>query len=61
MAKPARIDRPIKKNLSLPESLVTRVELLLYNEVEKKVPFGAWQELVTRLLDEWLLQQGVQR
>ena len=62
MAKPARIDRPIKKNLSLPESLVTKVDLLLYNSVENKVPFGAWQELVTRLLNEWLsTQQGVQQ
>lgn len=55
MPRPRKIDRPIEKRVTLPESLVARVELELYSDLEGKVPFGAWQrllmELITRHLD----------
>ena len=51
MARPRKTDRPIEKNLSLPQSLVTRVELELFSELEGRVPFGAWQRYVVRLIE----------
>ena len=52
MPKPKQVDRPIEKTLSLPTSVVTRVELELYSSLEGKVPHGAWSKLVTQLLRE---------
>jgi hypothetical protein len=60
MPKPAKIQRPVHKNLSLPEDLVGRVELELYSEVQQRVPMGAWQALVTELLTDWLQRRGIQ-
>ncbi len=54
MPAPKKVDRPVFKNLSLPTSLVVRVDLELFSEVEGRVPAGAWQRLVTRLLEDHL-------
>ena len=60
MPKPAKIIRPVQKNIALPEDLVVRVELELYSDVQQRVPMGAWQTLITELLTEWLQRRGVQ-
>ena len=60
MAKPPKIDRPIKKTISLPESLVGRVEIELFSDAQGRVPMGAWQTLLTELLTDWLHNQGIQ-
>lgn len=52
MARPRKIDRPIEKTISFPESLVARVELELYSELEGKVPFGAWQKFLVGLIED---------
>jgi hypothetical protein len=54
MARPKRCIRPIQKNISLPETLVAEVDLLLYSELEGRVPYGAWTVLTQRLLEEHL-------
>lgn len=51
MARPRKTDRPVEKNISLPGSLVARVELELWSELEGKVPFGAWQRYIVRLVE----------
>lgn len=51
MARPRKTDRPVEKNISLPQSLVARVELELFSELEGKVPFGAWQRYIVRLVE----------
>lgn len=50
MARPKKTDRPIEKNLSLPSSIVARVELELFSELEGRVPFGAWQKYIVGLI-----------
>lgn len=50
MARPRKAIRPVEKTVSLPEDLVARVELELYSELEGKVPFGAWQKYLERLI-----------
>lgn len=61
MARPKRTDRPIEKNISLPESLVAQVDLELYSELEGKVPFGAWKSYVERLIREDMARLRVAR
>lgn len=54
MARPKKIDRPVEKRVMLAESLVARVELELYSDLEGKVPFAAWQKFLTELIEERL-------
>lgn len=51
--KPA-VDRPERKNITIPTSVLAKVELALYSSIEGRVPHGSWSELVTGLLREWL-------
>lgn len=50
MGRPLKTDRPVHKKLSLPESLVARVDLLLYSELEGRVPHAAWSEYISELI-----------
>lgn len=52
MPRPRNAIKSIEKNISIPEDLVARVELELWSELEGKVPFGAWKELIVGLLRE---------
>lgn len=47
-------DPPQRKELSLPQSLVAEVELILYDPSLQKVQYSAFSKLVERLLREWL-------
>ena len=58
MGRPRKTDRPIEKNISLPQSIVVRVELELFSELEGKVPFGAWQKYIVRLVEADLAKKG---
>jgi hypothetical protein len=58
MARPRKTDRPVEKNISLPQSVVVRVELELFSELEGKVPFGAWQRYIVRLVEADLARRG---
>lgn len=51
MARPKKTDRPVEKNISLPQSIVVRVELELFSELEGRVPFGAWQRYIVGLIE----------
>lgn len=48
--------RTIDKHIWLPETLVAQVELRLMSELEQRVPYGAWQKLIERLLMRWLAE-----
>lgn len=54
MPRVKKIDRPIEKKLSIPKSIHDRVELLLYSELEGRVPLGKWSEFVVEALQEKL-------
>lgn len=55
-----RLDRPTRLEVHLPESIVSRVRLELFSEVENRVPQGDMSNLVGGLLTEWLKSRGVQ-
>ena len=61
MARPKKTDRPIEKNISLPQSIVARVELELFSELEGRVPFGAWQRYIVGLIEADMLKRGVKQ
>ena len=60
MARPRKTDRPIEKNISLPQSVVVKVELELFSALEGKVPFGAWQRYIVRLIEADLAKREEQ-
>lgn len=54
MPKPKSIDPGISKNISIPASLVTQTDNLLFSVTEGRVPHGAYSRLFTLLLRKWL-------
>lgn len=61
MARPASINKPIEKKLSLDAELVARVELALFSDLEGRVPYGAWSGLIEQLLREYFNRAERQR
>ena len=59
MPRPKRTIRPVEKHISIPEDIVTKIELELWSDLEGRVPFGAWSQLVVGLLEEHLKRKGV--
>lgn len=59
MPRPRRTDRPVEKNISLPETLVVKVDLMLFSDLEGKVPFGAWKGYVESLIRQDLMKKGL--
>lgn len=57
MGRAKKTDRPIEKNISLPQSIVVRVELELFSALEGKVPFGAWQRYIVGLIQADLVRK----
>jgi hypothetical protein len=51
MPRPRRTDRPVEKSISLPQSLCTQVDLILWSDLEQRVPHGAWASLIQSLLE----------
>lgn len=52
MPRIKQVTPSIDKHIHLPAELVARVELELFSELEGKVPFGAWQQFITKLIKE---------
>lgn len=52
--KHKRSDRPVKKNLALPTSIVERVDEQLRDPLTNRPTFGSWASLITALLVKWL-------
>ena len=52
--KHKRKDRPVDKKLSLPMSVVSRVDAHLRDPLTQRPPHGLWAKLITALLIKWL-------
>ena len=61
MARPASINKPSEKKLSLDAELVAKVELALFSDLEGRVPYGAWSGLIEQLLREYFGRAERQR
>jgi len=60
MPRVKKLDRPTPTRVYLPESVIARVKLELYSDLEGKVPFGLMSDLVTKLLVDWLKERNPQ-
>lgn len=61
MARPKMAIRSVEKTLCLPAPLVDRVDLILFSELEGRVPFGAWKEFVVKAIENYLEREGGKR
>lgn len=52
MPRPPRADRPVQKNLHFPSSICAKVDLILWSELEEKVPHGAWSKYLIALVEK---------
>lgn len=50
MARKPNLERSIALRLQLPESVRTRLDILLFSEIEGRVPRGAYQSFFIGLL-----------
>lgn len=57
MARPAKIVRPTKLHLAIPEDLRARMDLHLYSQVEQRIPVGAYQDFLCGLAREFFEQK----
>lgn len=53
MARPKNAVPAKKLHVALPGSVGHRLDLLLYSETEQRIPFGAHQQFITRLVAEY--------
>lgn len=53
MARPCNLERSVPLELALPESVRTKVDLLLWSEAEGRVPRGAYQQFFLGLLNDY--------
>ncbi len=54
MARPRKVDRTVDIHLLLPETLIAEVELLLYSDIEARVPHGARSKFFTTAAQQYL-------
>ena len=52
-----KLDRPVRQIVSIPESVMTPVALLLHDPLSGKMKKGALYELTTSLYRDWLAKQ----
>lgn len=60
MPMPKKADRTIPTMVYLPTSVLGKVKLELFSEIEGKVPHGTLSELFTTLAREWLRARGIE-
>lgn len=58
MPRPKKVNRPVEKSISLPETLCAQVDLMLWSELEERVPHGAWARYVRGLLEQDQLRRA---
>lgn len=55
MARPPRADRPVRREISLPQSLSDEIDILLFSPTENRIPNGAlskfFEQLARQALD----------
>lgn len=57
MPRPAPSDPPTKLTLDVPESLLARLELILWDPVRQRPRYGARKKVVCTLLERWVAEQ----
>lgn len=53
MPQPFKLDRPTYVRFKVPESVATRLRLILFSELEGRVPQGAYQKFFLERLNEF--------
>lgn len=60
MPRRPAIIKPVEKKLSLDAELVAKVELMLFSDLEGRVPYGAWAGFIEQLLREHFARKARQ-
>lgn len=59
MARPRKADRPVRQEIYLPESLHSKLQIILFSTVDGRVPQGAWSAFFTNLAQQALARLTV--
>jgi hypothetical protein len=53
MPRPPSLNPSDRLTIAINHDLKVRLELMLYSEIEKRVPQGAWQQFIEARIREW--------
>jgi hypothetical protein len=59
MPRPKQTDRPVRKNICIPVSVVNIVDKLLADPITGGPRYDAYGQLITELLIRWIKEQNV--
>jgi hypothetical protein len=59
MGRPPKVIPSIEKAISLPSDIVAKVDLILWSELENRVPYGAWTRYLETLIRDDLQKRTV--
>lgn len=59
MPRTRNIQRPHTVHVTLPDEVYAQLSLELFSPVERRIPYGAWSQLFTRLALEYLQRTQV--
>lgn len=57
MPRHPKADKPVEKTINIPTSVCTKVDLILFSELEMRVPHGAWSRYICNLIDQDLARR----
>ncbi len=60
MARPRQLDRPVRRHVTIRESVLAQVDIILCDPLRGTPAHGALSQLVTQLLADWLAKQRAQ-
>lgn len=49
MSRPLKADRPVRLEISLPESIHSKLAIILFSSAEARIPQGAWSSFFETL------------
>lgn len=58
MSRPPKAERTVPVHVYLPQTLHTRLSLVLFSTAEGRVPHGAWSSFFTTLAEQALERLG---
>lgn len=60
MPRPQLAQRREKITLHIPKSLMVKLRLELFSEIENRVPHGKMSETFTQAIETWLTERGIE-
>lgn len=58
MARPKKTIRNVQKNIGIEEEYASKLDIILFSEIENRVPHGAYSTFFNKLLRDYFDEQA---